>query len=256
MLCCRVRHSLLLKYLQTFLRCIITLRWADDSICDPFWFTPCHFYEGQLPNCTQKYTISCALSAQHMIWDIVLQGVASIAIGMALNLPYMDKEYRGTLMIASTSDLWFLPRLFCQYHVSNCVQNARFCGYPLGMGNRMLCWNERYPLLLKCLQTFLRCTRMIGGADHSIYNPLMVHTTRIPPRSTLQLYTKYQILGRYPLSMESRMMCCKERHPLLLKCLKTFLTCTKRMRLMSFPSLLWFTPCCFFFKNNPQIAYY
>ena len=71
---------------------------------------------------------------------------------------------------------------------------------------------------------------MIGGAAHSIYNPLMVHTTRIPPRSTLQLYTKYQILGRYPLSMESRMMCCKESHPLLLKCLKTFLTCTKRMR--------------------------
>ena len=164
-----------------------------------------------------------------MIWDIVLQGVASIAIGMALNLPYMDKEYRGTLMIASTSDLWFLPRLFCQYHVSNCVQNARFCGYPLGMGNRMLCWNERYPLLLKCLQTFLRCTRMIGGADHSIYNPLMVHTTRIPPRSTLQLYTKYQILGRYPLSMESRMMCCKESHPLLLKCFITSLLCIRKV---------------------------
>ena len=78
--------------------------------------------------------------SQHMVWDIVLQGVASIAIGMALNLPYMDKEYRGTLMIASTSDLWFLPRLFCQYHVSNCIQkNARFWGYPLCIGNRMLC---------------------------------------------------------------------------------------------------------------------
>ena len=52
------------------------------------------------------------------------------------------------------------------------------------MGNGMLCYGERHPLLLKCFITFLRCTRMlVGQASKSICNPLiMIHIMSLSPR--------------------------------------------------------------------------
>ena len=49
----------------------------------------------------------------------------------------------------------------------------------------MLCSKERYPLLLKCFMTFIRCMRKTGGAPASICRTLLVHTVSFLPRMTL-----------------------------------------------------------------------
>ena len=60
----------------------------------------------------------------------------------------------------------------------------------------MLCYNERYPLLLGCFISLLIWIRKLTGASASIYKPLMVHIMSFLPRSFLKLRTKKcKILG-------------------------------------------------------------
>ena len=59
---------------------------------------------------------------------------------------------------------------------------------------------KQYSLLLDCFMALLSCVRKAEGASNSIYDPLMVHTILFPSKLTLKLHTKYQILGKYPIS--------------------------------------------------------
>ena len=54
-----------------------------------------------------------------------------------------------------------------------------------------------------------------------------VQTMSFLPRLTLKLHTQCQIQG-YPLSTGNGMMCCDERHPLLLEGCITFIRCISR----------------------------
>ena len=68
----------------------------------------------------------------------------------------------------------------------------------------------------------------IWGASDSIYEPLVNHTVSYLSMLTLKLHTKCQILGT--LSAQERgMICCKERHPLLMQCFILFLRGRRKM---------------------------
>ena len=56
---------------------------------------------------------------------------------------------------------------------------------------------------------------MVKRASESIYEPLKVHIVPFLPAINLKFYAKLAVFG-YPLSKENVMLCCKERHPLLL----------------------------------------
>ena len=79
----------------------------------------------------------------------------------------------------------------CSYHVNfTNVDPQIVCKMPdfstlSALGKRMLCSKERYPLLLKCFITFIRCMRKTGGAPDSICRTLLVHTVSFLPRMTL-----------------------------------------------------------------------
>ena len=68
-------------------------------------------------------------------------------------------------------------------------------GCTLRMGNGMLCYKERYLLLMKWFITFPWCIRKVTGFSDSIPKSLMVQTMPFCLRLTLTLCTKYQILG-------------------------------------------------------------
>ena len=80
---------------------------------------------------------------------------------------------------------------YCSYHVNfTNVDPQIVCKMPdfstlSALGKRMLCSKERYPLLLKCFITFIRCMRKTGGAPDSICRTLLVHTVSFLPRMTL-----------------------------------------------------------------------
>ena len=95
--------------------------------------------------------------------------------------------------------------------------------HPLCTEIGMLCHKERHTLLLECFITFLRCMRMNGRASVSIYMPLMVHTVSFILKTPLNFHVRQcQRLGT-PFLKGNGISCCKERHPLLIKCLITFL---------------------------------
>ena len=133
-------------------------------------------------------------------------------------------------------------------------------GYPLCMGNGMLCYDERHPLLMKCFITFLRCISKAGRAYGIITLPLIVHTLLFLSRSNLKLHTKYQILGTVSISTESGMLWCQDRHPLLLKYLTIFSPCMRNASfqvvyglgelLKAFISHLWVTMCDFSYVDS------
>ena len=64
-------------------------------------------------------------------------------------------------------------------------------GYPPRMGNWVICYEERQPLLLKWSFHFLRCTRIRRRASESIYKPLIVDTVSFLLWSTLKFHTIY-----------------------------------------------------------------
>ena len=103
--------------------------------------------------------------------------MTSIAFGVVQNLPYMYKEDGRSYRQDQRAK-------YGSYHAFSTVMNNQTAhkyeipgfGYPLSMGNGILCWKERHRLLLKLLETFLICILMSRGAAHCIYNLLMVHT--------------------------------------------------------------------------------
>ena len=104
--------------------------------------------------------------------------------------------------------------------VEHKIQDLR---YPLGTSKGALYCKERHPWLLKCYNTFIRYTRRIGAASDSIYRAFMgVNTVPCSTVVNSQIAQKIPDLG-YPLSTESRMMCCNKRHPMLMECFYTFL---------------------------------
>ena len=97
---------------------------------------------------------------------------------------------------------------------SQIAQNARL-GYPFKTWNEILCYEERFSLLLKWLITFLWCISKVGGASDSIYKPLIVQIVSFQSRMTLKLHTKYKIWGT-PFATETGQY-SKDRYTLLMK---------------------------------------
>ena len=67
--------------------------------------------------------------------------------------------------------------------------------HPLSTGNVLLCYKERYLLLMKCFIPFLRCVKMVERASGSIYEPLMVHIVSFLAATNLKFHAKFQISG-------------------------------------------------------------
>ena len=63
------------------------------------------------------------------------------------------------------------------------------------MGNWMMFYKDRHPLLLGCLKLFLRCIIMIGWDSDVIWKASMVHTLSFLPKTTLNCHEKNQILA-------------------------------------------------------------
>ena len=80
---------------------------------------------------------------------------------------------------------------------------------------------------MKCFKTILRCMRPMGGALDRIYLSLIGPTEPISTKVGSQIARKMPHF-EYPLSTENTylyygMLNCKEWHPLLMKCFKTFI---------------------------------
>ena len=89
-MCYKERHSLLLKYLITFLRYVRMIQGASDRILKPRMVHTVSF----LPKITLKFrqNISFGAPSLHRKWDAVLQGETTIAAEVFHNLPPMYKD--------------------------------------------------------------------------------------------------------------------------------------------------------------------
>ena len=58
-----------------------------------------------------------------------------------------------------------------------------------------MCYNERHPLLPKCLNIFPMSRRMVKWAPERIYNPHMVHMVLFLWKIANKFHAKYQLLG-------------------------------------------------------------
>ena len=96
---------------------------------------------------------------------------------------------------------------FCKEQTSNFMQIWDF-EHPLSTQNVLLCYKERYLLLMKCFMTFLRCIKMVERSSDIIYEPLMVHNVLFLPTMNLKFHAKWQSLGT--LSAKG-MWCCATR---------------------------------------------
>ena len=73
--------------------------------------------------------------------------------------------------------------------------------YPLSPENGMPLYNERYPLLMKCFQTFPRCRQQMGGASLCILLPLkglteLLCSTKVDSQNTNKCkFASLQVLG-------------------------------------------------------------
>ena len=122
---------------------------------------------------------------------------------------------------------------------------------PLCMGNGILCFRERHQLLLECLINFLMCTRMIGRASYSIYNPVIANIVSLLPNTNLKFRVKYQPLVRHPPLTGNGMRCCDLRHVLPIDCYMTFPRCTRmsRGKLLQYLQAPCGTPCHYYQKQ-------
>ena len=62
----------------------------------------------------------------------------------------------------------------------------------------LLCYRERYLLLIKCFITLLRCVKMAERASGIIYEPIMVHNVSFLPTTNLKFHAKFQFSGTLP----------------------------------------------------------
>ena len=81
---------------------------------------------------------------------------------------------------------------------------------------------------MKCSKTFLRCINPMVWASLCIFLPLIGLTKTFSTKVDSQNAHKMRNF-KYPLSIEIGMFFYNERHPLLMKCFKTFLRCTRQM---------------------------
>ena len=81
-------------------------------------------------------------------------------------------------------------------------------------------------MLLESVTIFVKDITMIQRASDSIYETIMVHTVSFLLKTILKCHAKYQIL-RHHVMTGNGMLCCNERHPLLLECVITFLGYTE-----------------------------
>ena len=88
----------------------------------------------------------------------------------------------------------------------------------------MGCCNIRRSMhwLIKWFKTFLSCIRHMADASDCIYHPIMGLTMPLFVRWDYQNGPKLWYFGYLP-SKENWLLCCKERHQLLLECFRTFL---------------------------------
>jgi len=99
-------------------------------------------------------------------------------------------------------------------------------GYPLRMGNGMLCYEQRHTLLLKSFISPLRGIKGGWGLSDSINktSPLLLSTPCHFCQGDSQIVPNMSDVGGYPVSTGYKMLLLRwnERQPLLLKCLITF----------------------------------
>ncbi len=91
-----------------------------------------------------------------------------------------------------------------------------------------MCCNDIHPLLLECLITFPRYIRMSGIVSDSTYRACHGQHNVNTNNNTSQLSCKMAAFC-HPLCSENGMMCCKERHILLLEC---FIVFPRRIRMV------------------------
>ena len=89
----------------------------------------------------------------------------------------------------------------------------------------MLCYKERYPLLLDCFIPSLICIEMAERNSGIAYmSPLgMVHNMSFLPITNIKCHANLRF--DHPLSIENMMLCCKYRYLLLMKCFIISLGC-------------------------------
>ena len=129
------------------------------------------------------------IPSQNRKCDDVLQEETSIATQVFHHLPWKHKK-------GGRSFSHYLEAPFCPHQVIfaridfqiSC--NMPNLGYPLSIGNGMLCCKKRHPLLLKCTIIFLRCIKKMGGASCSIYKPHLCQTVLFLSKLTLKFYIK------------------------------------------------------------------
>ena len=88
-------------------------------------------------------------------------------------------------------------------------------------------------MLIRWFKSILRCMELMGGARDNICLSITGPTEPVSIKVGSQIACKIPHFG-YPLSTQNGMLNCKERHPLLMKCFKTFLRCIKQMGGASF----------------------
>ena len=67
--------------------------------------------------------------------------------------------------------------------------------YPQRTGYGVLSYKGRYPLVLDCIVTFLRCIRMVEQASNGIYMPVMIITVLFLSKTTIKFHAENQIQG-------------------------------------------------------------
>ena len=105
--------------------------------------------------------------------------------------------------------------------------------YPLSAENGMSFYNESYPLLMKCFQTFLRCIRQMGGASLCISLPLkglteLLCSTKVDSQNTNKMQVcKFWVSSQYG---KYWVLNYEERHPQHMNRFKTCLRCRRNMK--------------------------
>ena len=172
--------------------------WWDElliALISPSWLTPSLFYQGLLTNCIQN--TRCWVPSQHRKWDGVLQWVISITAGV---YQYPPPMYVGKWDELLASDSIY-KHLVVHIMIFLCktdfktVSKIPYDGYPLSMGNGMMCCKDTHPLLLKYRKPFMACMRKLRWASDIIYMPNVVYFVRFSLKFTLNLHPKYVILG-------------------------------------------------------------
>ena len=141
------------------------------------WFTASHSYQCMLSNYIQNARIW--VPSQYAKQDAVLQGETSIADGVLQNLSYMYE--RDGVSFWWHKEAPFVPASFISTKVSSQIAHKiTGFGYPPIAGNRIPCYEERHPLLLKCFKTSLKRKWKMQISSDSIYERLTVHNLPFP----------------------------------------------------------------------------